>query len=79
MVISLENAIPILSMGLSFMDDDFNGINHFSSPCVSSSRRTTRKAHFTAPSHIRRVMMSSPLSKALKDKYNVNDGVWTYS
>ena len=41
-------------------------------PCVSSSRRTTRKAHFTAPSHIRRVMMSSPLSKALKDKYNVN-------
>ncbi|KAK8798100.1 60S ribosomal protein L26 [Blastocystis sp. subtype 4] len=46
--------------------------NLVSSPCVSSSRRTTRKAHFTAPSHIRRVMMSSPLSKALKDKYNVN-------
>ena len=42
------------------------------SPSVSSSRRTTRKAHFTAPSHIRRVMMSSPLSEALKNKYNVN-------
>ena len=41
------------------------------SPCVSSSRRTCRKAHFSAPSHIRRLMMSSPLSKALKDKYNV--------
>ena len=49
--------------------------NLVSSPCVSSSRRTTRKAHFTAPSHIRRVMMSSPLSKALKDKYNVDTGL----
>merc|ERR1711972_214147 len=30
-----------------------------------------RKAHFTAPSHIRRKIMSSPLSKDLRTKYNV--------
>ena len=41
------------------------------SPSVSSSRRTTRKAHFSAPSSVRRVMMSSPLCEALKNKYNV--------
>lgn len=38
---------------------------------VSSSRRKSRKAHFTAPSHIRRIIMSAPLSKDLRDKYNV--------
>jgi large subunit ribosomal protein L26e len=30
-----------------------------------------RKAHFSAPSHIRRKLMSSPLSKELRQKYNV--------
>merc|ERR1712146_400406 len=39
---------------------------------VSSSRRKSRKAHFTAPSHIRRKLMSSPLSAELRAKYNVN-------
>merc|ERR1712060_709264 len=38
---------------------------------VSCSRRKSRKAHFTAPSHIRRKLMSAPLSKDLKTKYNV--------
>merc|ERR1711862_90818 len=38
---------------------------------VSSSRRKSRKAHFTAPSHVRRVIMSAPLSKDLRTKYNV--------
>lgn len=38
---------------------------------VSSSRRKSRKRHFNAPSHIRRKMMSSPLSKDLRQKYNV--------
>lgn len=38
---------------------------------VSSSRRVCRKAHFTAPSHKRRVIMSAPLSKELRAKYNV--------
>ncbi|XP_014228326.1 60S ribosomal protein L26-like [Trichogramma pretiosum] len=38
---------------------------------VSSSRRKSRKAHFTAPSHIRRRLMSAPLSKELRTKYNV--------
>ena len=38
---------------------------------VSSSRRKSRKRHFTAPSHIRRRLMSAPLSKELRQKYNV--------
>jgi ribosomal protein uL24 len=38
---------------------------------VSSSRRKSRKAHFTAPSHVRRVIMSAPLSKELRQKYDV--------
>jgi len=37
----------------------------------SSSRRKNRKAYFTAPSHIRHKLMSAPLSKELKAKYNV--------
>ena len=38
---------------------------------VSSSRRKARKRHFNAPSHMRRKVMSSPLSKDLRQKYNV--------
>ena len=38
---------------------------------VSSSRRKSRKAHFSAPSHKRRIIMSAPLSRELRDKYNV--------
>ena len=38
---------------------------------VTSSRRKNRDRHFNAPSHVRRKMMSSPLSKELKQKYNV--------
>ncbi|KAJ1839369.1 60S ribosomal protein L26A, partial [Coemansia sp. RSA 486] len=33
--------------------------------------RKSRKAHFTAPSHIRRRLMSSSLSKDLRKKYEV--------
>merc|ERR1712038_1601218 len=40
-------------------------------PNVSSSRRKNRSRHFNAPSHIRRKLMSSPLSKELKEKYGV--------
>ncbi|KAJ7514993.1 hypothetical protein O6H91_23G067800 [Diphasiastrum complanatum] len=40
------------------------------SPRVSSSRRKSRKAHFTAPSSVRRILMSAPLSSDLKHKYN---------
>ncbi|KAK8608832.1 hypothetical protein V6N13_024244 [Hibiscus sabdariffa] len=40
-------------------------------PRVSSSRRKSRKAHFTAPSSVRRVLMSAPLSTDLRSKYNV--------
>ncbi|ORY32409.1 ribosomal protein L24, partial [Rhizoclosmatium globosum] len=38
---------------------------------VSSSRRNSRKAHFSAPSHLRRKMMSAALSKELREKYQV--------
>ncbi|KAM5579846.1 large ribosomal subunit protein uL24z-like [Rosa sericea] len=40
-------------------------------PRVSSSRRKSRKAHFTAPSSVRRVLMSAPLSSDLRSKYTV--------
>ncbi|KAI9355138.1 hypothetical protein DFJ73DRAFT_826321 [Zopfochytrium polystomum] len=40
------------------------------SPHVSSSRRKSRKAHFTAPSSVRRHLMSAMLSKELREKYN---------
>lgn len=39
-------------------------------PDVSSSRRKNRKAHFSAPSSVRRKIMSSSLSKELRAKYN---------
>ncbi|KAL8651283.1 MAG: hypothetical protein Q9210_003344 [Variospora velana] len=38
---------------------------------LHSSRRKSRKAHFQAPSSVRRVIMSAPLSKELRDKHNV--------
>ena len=38
---------------------------------VSSSRRKCRKAHFQAPSHIRRKLMSSHLSKELRLQHKV--------
>lgn len=39
---------------------------------VSSSRRKSRKAHFDAPSSIRRKIMSAALSKDLRGKHNVS-------
>jgi len=39
-------------------------------PNVTSSRRKTRKAHFSAPSSERRKIMSSPLSNELKKQHN---------
>ncbi|KAI4173479.1 MAG: hypothetical protein LQ346_008414 [Caloplaca aetnensis] len=38
---------------------------------LHSSRRKSRKAHFQAPSSVRRVIMSAPLSKELREKHNV--------
>merc|ERR1712073_178531 len=40
---------------------------------VSSSAKKQRKRHFTAPSHIRRKLMTSPLSKDLRTKYGVKN------
>lgn len=39
---------------------------------IASSRRKSRAAHFKAPSDQRRVIMSAPLSKELREKYNVS-------
>ena len=41
------------------------------STSVSNSRRKSRKAHFTAPSHERRIIMSAALSSELRNKYHV--------
>merc|ERR1711964_342951 len=41
------------------------------SPNVSSSRRKSRKAHFTAPSSVRRTIMSAHLNKEQSQKYHV--------
>merc|ERR1719310_1172241 len=38
---------------------------------VSSDRSKSRKRHFTAPSHIRRRLMTAPLSEDLRQKYGV--------
>ncbi|KAI9761214.1 MAG: 60S ribosomal protein L26B [Chaenotheca gracillima] len=38
---------------------------------LASSRRKSRKAHFGAPSSVRRTIMSAPLSKELREKHNV--------
>ncbi|KAL0609481.1 60S ribosomal protein L26 [Plecturocebus cupreus] len=40
-------------------------------PFVTSDRSKDRKKHFNAPSHIRRKIVSFPLSKELRQKYNV--------
>merc|ERR1712086_796492 len=41
------------------------------SPTVSASRRKSRKAHFSAPSSVRRKIMSAHLNKELSQKYHV--------
>merc|ERR1711998_735046 len=41
------------------------------STSVASSRRKSRKAHFTADSSLRRIIMSSALSNELRSKYHV--------
>merc|ERR1712014_569784 len=38
---------------------------------LHSSRRKSRKEHFQAPSSVRRVIMSAPLSKELREKHGV--------
>ena len=38
---------------------------------VSSDRNKSRKAYFTAPSSVRRVLMSAPLSKELRAQYGI--------
>ncbi|AET40543.1 60S ribosomal protein uL24 Ecym_6152 [Eremothecium cymbalariae DBVPG len=38
---------------------------------VSSDRRKARKAYFTAPSSERRILLSAPLSKELREQYNI--------
>merc|ERR1711904_44791 len=37
---------------------------------LASSRRKSRKLHYDAPSSVRRLIMSAPLSKELREKHN---------
>ena len=55
---------------LSFPPQDQPNIMKYS-PTVSSSRRKSRKAHFTAHSEARRTLMSANLSKELQARHGV--------
>merc|ERR1711870_69277 len=58
-------------------ESDFDCLTEFKSvkmklnKNVTSSRRKQRARHFNAPSHVRRKIMSAPLSKELRAKHNV--------
>ncbi len=70
----ISNSFPpsLSSRLLSFCGVPFAGEIMKFNKNVSSSRRKARKAHFQAPSNIRRKIMSASLSKELKEKYNVS-------
>merc|ERR1739838_242884 len=50
---------------------DLNSVTMKLNKDVSASRRKQRARHFNAPSHMRRKIMSAPLSKELRSKHNV--------
>merc|ERR1711976_758456 len=58
-------------MGSSAQDPATQPAEMKFSPNVSASRRKSRKAHFTAPSSVRRKIMSAHLNKELIQKYHV--------
>lgn len=43
---------------------------------ISQSRRKVRKAHFDAPSSIRRKIMSASLNKELRERHSVSCPIW---
>merc|ERR1711985_21924 len=57
-------------MGISQLSGNGAGTMKFNE-AVSSSRRKSRKSHFTATSVDRRKLMSAPLSAELRAKHNV--------
>merc|ERR1712216_390673 len=58
-------------MGSSAQDPATQPAEMKFSPNVSASRRKSREAHFSAPSSVRRKIMSSHLNKDLSSKYHV--------
>ena len=62
---------PSLGHGLQNGTRIWNDTDPKFYPDYSSSRRKSRKAHFAAPSSVRRKIMSSALSKELRGKHNV--------
>merc|ERR1739840_22167 len=50
---------------------DLNSVTMKLNKDVSASRRKQCARHFNAPSHMRRKIMSAPLSKELRSKHNV--------
>merc|ERR1712205_291619 len=53
------------------MGRDLRGSRMKFNDSISSARRKCRKAHFSAPSHIRRKVMTASLSKDLRTKHGV--------
>jgi hypothetical protein len=51
---------------------DISAMNSTNHPGLASDRRKSRKAHFAAPSGEKRKMMSSSLSKELRQKHDVS-------
>ena len=61
--------VPLPNFQLNFMFQGQEAKMKFNK-MLSSDRGKNRKRHFNAPSHMRRKIMSSPLSKELRQKYN---------
>lgn len=62
--------LHVLYLLVSFFESFFSSSAMKFNNFLSSSRRKQRKRHFTAPSSVRRKLMSAPLSKDLRQKYN---------
>ena len=77
-----EHVSPITNLRVSrrsgWLIQNWDELFHYRSKMklnkhVSSSAKKQRKRHFTAPSHVRRVLMTAPLSKDLRTKYGVKN------
>ena len=68
----LAQSLPLGSLALHLIrpDPTLIGDPPFSLSDVHSSRRKSRKAHFDAPSSVRRKIMSTTLAKELREKYS---------
>lgn len=69
---SIHHILTVDGLSAFSLNHPCSSANYFiSSLDVTSSRRKCRKAHFTADSALRRKIMSAPLSKELRAKFDV--------